>query len=84
MEVKRVVRRYTMQDLTELTGLSKWAIRKYRQRGLIPCATTDHTWFPYVWTDEHLRLLREIVRIKEQNMRLVDIRDRLNPPTEDE
>lgn len=76
---------YTIHDLSELTGFSVRVIRKYITIGLVPHSiSSDFPTQAMRYGEDHLRALKQIREIKDQNMTIRDIYDRLNPYTGEE
>lgn len=70
---------YTTQDLTNITGYSRWMIYKFRKLGLLPPPL--RTGPPYAsWGRVHVQRLRELRAIQEQNRTWEDVRDLLSSP----
>ena len=68
METKNDSQRYTIDELSALTGLSRRTIRYYVQEGLIdPPAGRGRGGYYY---DSHLRKLRQITSLQGKKMRL--------------
>lgn len=79
------MRYYTIWDLSRESGVSVRVIRGYRERGLLPPARRGgHNGDQSLqWTQEHLDILLQIQEIRDNNMTLADIHDRLYPEVED-
>lgn len=74
---------YTVEELSAETGYSVWQIHKYRKYRLLSPPLSRVT--PNnlaVWGDIHIRELRAIRKIMEQNRTLADIREILHPTEE--
>lgn len=74
---------YNLRELSAITDVPVTTITYWIKMGLVPRAR-----YP-AWTrkrnycfydQEHIQRIRHITEIREQNMTLDDIRDRLNPP----
>lgn len=72
---------YTIYDLSDLTGFSRASIKSYIKKKLIPRSIPAGPNDLVRYTEEHLRLLREIREILDNNMTMADIYDRLHPYT---
>lgn len=71
--------RYTLDSLAAETDLSPRSIRTYIQLGVIPRGEPVRDPRVGVYTYRHVQALMELKRIRDSNMSLADIRDRLNP-----
>lgn len=70
---------YTIDELTAETGFTKWQIYRFRKkRVLSPALRAPNPHNPAIWGDIHLRELRQVRRIMENNRTLADIRDYLH------
>lgn len=76
---------YTIYDLSDATGTSVRSIQNYIAKGLIPPAHKPSQERGVSWgtrySSIHLDALIAVVELKEGNLSLADIRDRLNPYT---
>jgi DNA-binding transcriptional MerR regulator len=66
---------YSIQDLCEKTGLPRRTIHFYSQQGLLPPPAGAGPGTRY--DDRHLLRLQIILRLRQQGLRLDDIRQRL-------
>lgn len=74
---------YTIYDLADAAGVSVRQVRGWVSLGVVPPALRKGK-DPFVWTAEHMRIVKEVQEIREGNMTLADIRDRLHPEEDDE
>jgi DNA-binding transcriptional MerR regulator len=73
---------YSLDELCELTGVTRRTVRYYIQQGLLPSASRTG---PHVeYSERYLLRLRLIVRLKEQEMSLARIREQLRGLQDDE
>ena len=71
---------YSIQEIVSESGFSRRTIHKYRKEGLLsPPLRRNTPNDARVWGDVHLRELRKIRQIREQNRTLADIRELLHP-----
>lgn len=71
---------YTIHDLSERFGISKWSIHKYRKLGLLsPPFRKPAYQHEAVWGRLHVHQLEQLMAAKEGNRSLADIRDMLHP-----
>ena len=79
---------YSVQDLSDLTGVSVRTIQYYVQRGVLsrPLPKAGRLGIDKykLYTRDHLRELRDTIEILDRNMTLEDIRDHLHPVEDDE
>ena len=79
---------YTAAEVADICGVSVHQVQRWGKRGLLSPrlprheATVCSIYRGY--TDTHIREVRRIVRILENNRTLVDIRDMLHPELESE
>lgn len=79
----RYVRRYTLQALSDRTGVPVSTIRYYRSLGMIPPHLPGE--FKHgTWTDEHLDMIERIRDYPIRNATLREIKDVLCPETDDD
>lgn len=70
---------YTISELADCTGVTPRTVRLYVQRRLIPPAYPGRYAHDPRYGREHLEALRRVRAIRESNLSLDDIRDRLYP-----
>ena len=73
---------FTVEQLSYHTGVSARRIRKWISIGLVPRAKRAGRYGGY--THEHIRRVREVMGLVEQNRTLEDMRDYFNPYTGDD
>lgn len=66
---------YTLDDLETLTGVKKGTIRSWVAKGIIPCSYGKGGRGPH-WGEEHLRAIRRVLEIKDQQVTFSDLRAR--------
>lgn len=66
---------YTLDDLETLTGVKKGTIRSWVAKGIIPCSYGKGGRGPH-WGEEHLRAIRRVLEIKDQQVTFADLRAR--------
>ena len=70
---------YTLDGLAAETGMKPRTIRSWIERGLMPKAhpRTNNPQYDIRYGVEHVRAIRRVQQIKDGNMTLDDIRDRI-------
>ena len=66
---------YSWQELSTITGVSRRTIRKWVELGVIPPSGVKGGIGPH-WSEEHIRAIRRVQKIKEQQVTLLDLADR--------
>lgn len=72
---------YTLLDLASITDTSVSTLHKWVKKGVLPRVGRGRAGS---YTDAHIRRIREVKAILDQNMTLADIRDRFNPQEDDD
>ena len=77
---------YTLDGLAAEAGVTPRTVRYYIQRKLIPPALPINTGSSYCpcYGIQHLEAIRRVKAIREANMTLADVRDRLYPDIDHE
>lgn len=70
---------YSIDELASETHTTVRQIRRWRRNGLLhPPIRANSGTDPYVWGDSHIRRLRKIVAVREQNRTMDEIREYLD------
>lgn len=77
---------YTLNQLAQETGVSRHRIKSWMDRGIIPRGVNAANGGKYiranlqgVYTYQHVRDILTVARLLDENRKLEDIRDYLNP-----
>lgn len=66
---------YTIHDLASYTGVNPRRIRSWIEKGVVPRAYNNKP-HPERYGDAHLRAIREVLEIKDQQVTLRDLAER--------
>jgi len=71
-----VRRYYTIEDLAEVAGVSRYTIKSWVTAGVLPHALPNKerpSGVAYAYSDEHMTILRQLLAIRAQNKTLLHI-----------
>lgn len=75
-------RRYSGRELAEITGVKYRTLRSWVQKGIIPYSLGKGGGpGKKYYTDEHLEAIRQVLRIKDQQVKMTDIPKLVSQPT---
>ena len=66
---------YTIEDLVAITGVRRRTIRAWVQKGVIPPAAAHGRPGPH-WSEEHVRAIRRVLKVREEQVTLADLAER--------
>jgi DNA-binding transcriptional MerR regulator len=72
---------YTLLDLASITNTSPHKLQRWVKAGVLPRVGSGNAG---AYTDDHIRRIRDIKDAFDNNVTLADLRDRFNPPDDDD